>query len=159
MISGSLADSPGVRFPPPLLHVLGFGLALLLQRLSPWRLFGGAGFGRPAAGWALVVLGLATMLWGMATFVHARTAILPNQPASRLVRDGPYRFTRNPMYLGLAIAYLGGTVIVNSVWPLLLLPIVLGLLYILVITREERYLAAEFGAEYDEYRGRVRRWL
>jgi protein-S-isoprenylcysteine O-methyltransferase Ste14 len=107
----------------------------------------------------MVALGLATTLWGIATFANARTAIIPNQPASRLVSSGPYRYTRNPMYLGLSVAYLGGTLIVNSVWPLVVFPIVLGMLHSFVIAREERYLAAAFGAEYDAYRQRVRRWL
>jgi protein-S-isoprenylcysteine O-methyltransferase Ste14 len=150
--------NPGVRVPPPLLFVGGFAIALFIQRTSPWRLLGG-GVARPAAGWTLVIVGLVTMYWGIATFVNAGTAVLPTRPASRLVRSGPYRFTRNPMYLGLTTAYLGGTLVVDSVWPLLVLPIVLGLLYLFVITREERYLSAEFGAEYEEYRSRVRRWL
>lgn len=153
------AEGPGVRFPPPLLHVLGFGIAVLLHRVRPWPLVGYAAVVRLSVGWALVALGLATILWGMATFVKGGTAIIPNQPASRLVSTGPYRFTRNPMYLGFSVSYLGGTLLVNSVWPLLVLPVVLGLLYVLVIAREERYLAATFGPEYGEYQSRVRRWL
>jgi protein-S-isoprenylcysteine O-methyltransferase Ste14 len=158
-MSVTRGEGPGVRFPPPLLHALGFGVAIALQRAVAWPLFAGHAVVRPAAGWAMVALGLATLAWGMATFAKARTAIFPDQPASRLVNAGPYRFTRNPMYLGLSVAYLGGALIVNSVWPVVILPVVLGLLYTFVIAREERYLAEAFGGEYDAYRKRVRRWL
>ncbi|HEU5040160.1 MAG TPA: isoprenylcysteine carboxylmethyltransferase family protein, partial [Gemmatimonadales bacterium] len=77
----------------------------------------------------------------------------------RLVTDGPYRFTRNPMYLGFTLWYLAGTAWVNSLWLLVLLPVVLLVMQRGVITREEAYLERRFGREYTEYRARVRRWL
>lgn len=111
------------------------------------------------AGWADVLVGLALMAWGIITFRRERTAVYPNRPARLLVESGPYRRTRNPMYLGMTILYLGVTALMNSWWPLLLLPIVLWALMALVISREERYLAAEFGETYGAYRERVRRWI
>ena len=125
----------------------GFGLAWLLHRIWPVALTGPAAAPlRAYLGWGAVALGLFLMFTGIATFLHARTAVYPNRPASRLVVTGPYRFTRNPMYLGFTLAYLGGTLLLNSVWPLPLLPLVLFALTRSVIRREERYLAAEFGA-------------
>ena len=154
------AAGPGVWFPPPLLFVGGFGLGLLFHRTWPLGLLGAGAPGlRLGVGWGAVALGLLLMFSGIGTFLHARTTVFPNRPANRLVVSGPYRLTRNPMYLGLTLAYLGGTVLVNSVWPLLLLPLVLLALTRSVIRREERYLAAAFGAEYDAYRRRVRRWV
>jgi len=111
------------------------------------------------AGWGDVVVGLALMGWGIATFRREQTAVYPNQRARLLVESGPYRRTRNPMYLGMTVLYLGVTALMNSWWPLLLLPLVLWALVILVIGREERYLAQEFGEHYDAYRSRVRRWI
>ena len=81
----------------------------------------------------------------MVTFWRARTAIIPHRPASRLVRHGPYRFTRNPMYVGLTGLYTGLALIFNVGWPLVLLPLVLVVLWGVVIQREERYLRAAFG--------------
>lgn len=151
---------PGVRYPPPLLFVLGIVAGWLLYRAFPLPLIG-----RPArsagalAGWLLVALGAGLSVWAVATFRGARTTISPNRPASTLVTHGPFRLSRNPMYLGLSLLYLGVMLLVNSVWTLLFLPIVIAILHLTVIRQEERYLAATFGIAYDEYRRRVRRWL
>ena len=151
---------PDVRFPPPFLFVAGFGVGLLLHRLWPLPLLtGGRSPALVAVGWILVALGLGFGASGFLTFLRMRTAIIPNQPASRLVVRGPYRFSRNPMYVGFAAVYLGGILLCNTWWPLFLLPVVLGSLVALVIRREEKYLLAEFGSEYAEYCRRVRRWL
>lgn len=152
---------PGVRFPPPFLYAAGFLAGLALER---WvvRLPLGGRAPRPALvilGWLGILLGLAYAGWGLATFFRARTAIMPIRPASRLVTSGPYRFSRNPMYVGLSVLYVGLALLFDVGWPLLLLPGVLALLQVLVIRKEERYLASAFGNEYAEYRQRVRRWL
>lgn len=157
-----MSDVPanaGVRFPPPFIFAGGFLAGWLLHRWWPLALWSAGSPVRPPLGWGLLIAGLAISFSGVATFLHARTAVIPHHPASRLVTSGPYRFTRNPMYLGLTLAYTGGTVLVNSAWPLLLLPLVLSVLTIAVIRREERYLAAAFADEYAAYRRRVRRWL
>ena len=151
---------PGVRFPPPVLFVAGLVAGWALDRYG--RALPLPGVGTAAArgvGLVLVLLGLALVGWGIATFRRARTAIIPHYPASQVVDRGPYRFTRNPMYTGFTIVYLGVTALLRSAWPLLLLPLVLVALVRLVIAREERYLRAAFGADYDAYCARVRRWL
>ena len=152
--------NPGVRFPPPLLFVAGFLIGWAVSRRYPLPLFRGAAerIGE-MAGLVLGVLGLALIVWGLATFWSRHTAIYPNRPASLIVRSGPYRFTRNPMYTGMAAGYIGLALVVGDTWPLLLLPYVLILLVRLVIAREERYLASAFPGEYDAYRREVRRWL
>ncbi len=154
--------SPGVHFPPPTLLVAGFLVAWLLERrVLRLRLVsdGTAPLAREVAGVTLVALGLGLGAWGLLTFARARTAIYPNQPASRIVMHGPYRFTRNPMYVGLTTAYIGGAIVLNMFWPFVLLPLVLFALVRLVIAREERYLGEAFGEEYARYRSQVRRWL
>jgi protein-S-isoprenylcysteine O-methyltransferase Ste14 len=152
-------SNPGVRFPPPTIFVAGFFAGWLLDRrvraLPLSELLGGAG---EIVGVVLVAIGLGLTLWGLATFHAARTAIMPNQAASRIVTSGPYRFTRNPMYTGLTIGYIGGAGVIDTAWPLVLLPLVLALLVELVISREERYLSEAFGDAYDEYKSRVGRW-
>jgi protein-S-isoprenylcysteine O-methyltransferase Ste14 len=143
--------------------VAGFGASLLSHREIPLPIAGteaGDGYGIwRALGWLLVTAGGILALAALAAFRRARTNILPNRPASALVVSGPYRFTRNPMYLSLTLLYLGGMFLANTWWPVLLLPPVLAALYWAVIRREERYLAAEFGDAYAAYRTRVRRWL
>lgn len=152
--------SPGVWFPPPTLFVAGFLLALALDRwVFSIRL---GGVSRPTlvvAGWLLIAAGLSVVLWGMLTFTVARTAILPSRPARTIVATGPFRYSRNPMYMGLSSIYIGLSLLMGMAWPILLLPVVLLSLYALVIRREERYLDDAFGEEYAAYRGRVRRWL
>ena len=142
------------------MFVLGFLAGWLLHRRWPVALVSsGRGPATVGAGWVLVALGLGFTAWGLLTFFRHRTAIMPHHPASRLVDSGPYRFSRNPMYVGMTTAYLGGVLVTNMFWPLLFLPLSLFALVMLVIRKEERYLADAFGAEYAAYRKRTRRWL
>ena len=153
---------PGVRVPPPFLFAAGFLLGWILEtQVVRIRLVGGDASALPIAiaGALLSGAGLAFTYWGIFTFRRARTAVYPHYPASRLVQGGPYRFSRNPMYTGLTIAYVGIALLANVVWPLLLLPLALAGLVLLVIRREEAYLASAFGEEYEAYRRKVRRWL
>ena len=153
---------PGVRFPPPLLYAAAWLLGWWLHaRVTRLPITGRGALHGPlaVAGAAMLVAGLALIGWGMLTFARARTAILPNRPASRVVAGGPYRFTRNPMYVGMATMYAGAALAADTWWPLPFLPLVLLGIWAWVIRREERYLAAAFGGEYDAYRRRVRRWL
>jgi protein-S-isoprenylcysteine O-methyltransferase Ste14 len=153
-------STPGVRFPPPILFVGGLLIGWALDRY--WLPLPQSRFEGPivrSIGLGLLVVGVGVIAWGVLTFLRGRTAIIPSRSASRLVTHGPYRYTRNPMYTGLTLAYLGVAILMNSAWPLILLPVVIGLLVRLVISREEAYLRDAFGAEYDAYRARVRRWL
>ena len=153
---------PGVKFPPPFLFLLGLGLAWLLEtRVARIHLIGGTASPRllEQAGLAILIAGLVLILWGLYVFARVRTGIIPMKPATRIVEHGPYRFSRNPMYAGMATAYFGGALMINSGWAFIMLPIVMAALYQLVIKREERYLSSAFPQEYDDYRRRVRRWL
>ena len=151
---------PGVRYPPPLLFLAGLAAGWLLHRVYPAVLASGAARGATLVlAWVAILLWALLTMWAVVSFRRARTAIIPNRPATMLVLGGPYRFTRNPMYLGFVLFYIGATLFLNSVWPLLLLPLLLAVLYTTVIRREENYLAAAFGPAYEAYRTRVRRWL
>ena len=151
---------PGVHLPPPTLFVLGLGGGWLLHRAYPVALLPASWRGfAVASGWTLLGFWLVLLVWAVATFAAARTTIVPNRPATRLVTSGPYRLTRNPMYVSLTALYAGMTLLIDSAWIALLLPFVLAALNFWVIRSEERYLAAEFGEEYEVFRSRVRRWL
>ena len=98
-------------------------------------------------------------LWAVGLFLNARTAINPYQSTTRIVAWGPYRFTRNPMYLGFMFLLCGLALVQGNAWLLvMMLPLALFLRYG-VIAREERYLEDKFGDSYRRYKGSVRRWL
>jgi protein-S-isoprenylcysteine O-methyltransferase Ste14 len=160
MTNAAPLANAGVRFPPPFLFVIGFVAGWALDRYwraLPLSRFAGSSL-RPF-GWAALAVGLILAGWGMVTFRRAKTAINPHRSASQLVTHGPYRFTRNPMYTGLTLQYLGGSALLNSAWPIIVLPLVLLVLIRTVILREENYLRNAFGAEYAAYVASVRRWL
>ena len=162
MSSEAKPSHPGVKFPPPFLFVAGLGLAWLLEtRVTRIRFIGADESTAPieTAGAFLIVLGLLLIGWGLLTFARARTAILPMRAASRLVDHGPYRVSRNPMYTGMSLLYLGAMLVLNWAWALVVFPFVLILLYKFVISREETYLLSVFGEDYRDYCRRVRRWI
>ena len=152
----SKADSPGVRVPPPLIFAAAFVLGLGLQRLTPAFVWPPS-FELP--GFVLAGAGLSLMLWSVGVFWWRRTTIMPNRSATEFVVVGPYKFTRNPMYLGLSVAYLGLSFAFGPVWPLVLLPLAVYVIGRTVIAREEEYLLRTFGPAYEEYCSRVRRWI
>jgi protein-S-isoprenylcysteine O-methyltransferase Ste14 len=90
---------------------------------------------------------------------RAGTNVRPDRPTLVIVSDGPFRFTRNPLYLAAIGIYVSITLLVDALWPLVLLGPMLVLLVKGVVVREEQYLAAKFGDEYRNYKTRVRRWL
>lgn len=153
---------PEVSFPPPLIFAAAFLVAWLLDRhvAHLWP-----DLAMPIArtvtalAWVMVIAGLAFAYWGVGTFLRRRTSVIPNRDASTLVIEGPYRFTRNPMYTGIVVAYAGGAGVVSSLWPLILLPAGLAILIRFVIVREERHLTEAFGEQYREYQRRVGRWI
>ena len=109
---------------------------------------------------ALIFLaGIALNVGGFITQKRAGTDPIPFNPSTRIVAHGLYRFSRNPMYIGLALCTLGVAILVNSAWILLAVPVGLILIDRTVVTREERYLERKFGDEYLNYKRRVRRWI
>ena len=158
MTEEGAAASPGIRVPPPIVYLSGLLAGAALDRLVPLA----PGYGSPfdvALGLAVTAVGLALDAWAAIAFKRAGTTVLPWARASFLVPGGPYRFTRNPMYLGMAVSYLGLSVAIGSWWALAVLPAVLLVITVYVIRREERHLEARFGDEYRAYRRRVRRWI
>lgn len=153
-------DTSGVRVLPPLVYFTGAAAGLLLNRAWPVRLVPPAV--EPAAsvvGWLLVAIGLLLTSWAVGIFRRAGTTPVPTRPTTALAFGGPYRFTRNPMYLGLALVQTGIALIADTLWPLVFLVPVLFVIRRYVIDREERYLERKFGEEYLGYKRRVRRWL
>jgi protein-S-isoprenylcysteine O-methyltransferase Ste14 len=111
------------------------------------------------AGTALANAGLIVVLWCFVLFTRARTTILPAAPPERLIRIGPFRWTRNPIYLGMLASYIGLALMLDVPWALLSLPIPVLILQRRLIPYEERRLRERFGAEYAAYAAHVPRWL
>ena len=145
------------RMYPPMYVGLSVLLMLGLHHFLPGRQI----IDWPSRYWGLVpvVLGLWVVLSVRIMFIRAGTTIKPFQESSKLVVNGPFRFSRNPIYLGMTVALFGFAMVLGSLTPFLVPP-----MFFLVINRyfvpvEEAMLAAAFGSQFDEYRGRVRRWL
>ncbi len=153
-MTGEQQDNAGVVFPPPFIFVGFFVAGWLARRWIPWSI----PFARPV-GVVVVLFALALIVWGLGAMLRARTAVNPHKPATRLLIEGPFRLSRNPLYLSLVILYAGVSIWTEAVTALLLLPVVIAVLRVRVIRREEAYLERRFGDDYRTYCGRVRRWL
>jgi protein-S-isoprenylcysteine O-methyltransferase Ste14 len=150
-------DTPGVIAPPPLIYLGALGSGFALQALLP---------GTPVAGAVRWPVGAALILGGGALarsffreFAHAGTPISPYSKPTTLVTSGPYRLTRNPAYVGMALASAGIAVAAGALWVLVPVAAAVAIIDRGVIAREERFLERVFGEEYLRYTRRVRRWL
>ncbi len=139
-----------VPLPEP--HLIGLGLGLVAQLVAPWHLPSSSAIGRVVGG-AAIVVSLAWLVWT----VSAAERVDLGRP-EQLVTAGPYRLSRNPMYVGWTLVYIGVGLALDSAWLLLLLPAVLVATHLAVV-REEHRLSDLFGATYQEYRTSVRRYL
>lgn len=113
----------------------------------------------PPLGWLLIVAGLLLMFWTMWTFYRHRTTVNPYKAASTLCTSGPFRFSRNPIYLGDWLVLGGVALLIHSLWPLAFAPLIWAMLRYGVIRHEEVHLEEKFGDAYRSYKTRVRRWI
>ena len=147
---------PDIIAAPPLLYLGPLLAGFLLDFLLPLPRL-------PAAlriiGLPFLAAGVALAVWFLLAMGRACTPVDPRQAPTALVQKGPFRYTRNPGYVGFALTYLGVSLLAGGRWPLILLPGILVLVDSGVIRREERYLEERFGSDYTEYRRRVRRWI
>ncbi len=153
------ADSAAVTFPPPLVFV---GMLLIGCVADRWIGVDRFWLGWPTISVLAMLIGIpAIYLLGNAlrAFLKAGNNPEPWKEATVFIASGPYRYSRNPMYLGMALAYLGVALAVGSWGALTLLPVTLWLITRFVIAPEEAYLSGKFGDTYAAYRGNVRRWL
>jgi protein-S-isoprenylcysteine O-methyltransferase Ste14 len=149
----------GVIAPPPLVFLGFLAAGVAVDRLI-WRLPLGLPAGLAwAAAAALFATGVALVIGAGVGFRSAGTPPAPWKPTSAIVASGPYRFTRNPMYLGMAAIYLAIALMLDSLPSLLLVIPLMAVVDLFVVRREERYLEARFGDDYRAYRSKARRWL
>lgn len=150
-------DSPGVRFPPPLLYIGAFLIGIAANKWLPHPDH------LPAVihviGWLLIVAWGVLAAGAFYIMRRARTTIRPDRGAAALVTDGVFRLTRNPLYLGLTLLYAGVACVLDVPWALVFLPVVVWIIHTVVIRSEEAYLTRAFGDAYTTYCERVRRWV
>lgn len=147
----------GVIALPPLIYLAGLAPGIALEFLYPLPLIES-----PLShfiGWPLLAVAWAFVNWGIWHMRRAGTAMDVRKPDTALVTGGPFRFSRNPLYIGLTVLYLAISILVKTLWPIIFLPLVLLVMIKGVIVREERHLARIFGQEYETYKKRTRRWL
>ena len=151
-------DTANVIIRPPIAWAVAVLAGLALNWLLPLPFVPAA----VLAGWlgaVVFALALALFVWSIATVTRAGSNVPTNRPTTTIVDSGPYRFTRNPIYLGMVLGLIGLAIAFNSLWLLLtLVPFALVIRYG-VVAREEAYLERKFGDVYRRYRARVRRWL
>src|SRR4051794_33036513 len=146
----------GVIAPPPVIYLVFLGLGFVLDALLP---------GAELPGWAqwtgavVIVAGVVLVISFERAFKRADTDANPYRPSTALATDGPYRFSRNPAYLGMAITYVGITLAADAPWALAMLGPATVVMQYGVILREERYLEGLFGDEYLSYKRTTRRWI
>ena len=152
-------NSAKVSFPPPLVYIGFLLIGLAIDRCAALN-----GLALPLTlrlllAAAAIGPGIALILGAMGVFRTAGTPPEPWREVTAIVTTGVYRFTRNPMYLGMAGIYLGLALATDSLAALLLMPVVLFAIQTQVIAREEAYMVMRFGAPYEDYCAHVRRWL
>jgi protein-S-isoprenylcysteine O-methyltransferase Ste14 len=152
-------DTAGVVAAPPVIYGVALIVALSMHAASSIHITSSPGRVLRLVGVGVIALGLLLSGAVMREFARAGTAVSPYHETTHFVSTGPYRYTRNPDYIGQTLMYAGIALATNSWWPLLLLPPALLTIHYGVVRREERYLEAKFGQNYRDYTSRVSRWL
>ena len=152
-------DVAGVIALPPLIFLGFLAAATVLEAVVPLPVLAAHALARYLAGAALAACGFVMIGMGTRRFLAAGTNIPPSLPTTALVVEGIYGRTRNPLYLGTTLVYLGLSVAAGSLWAIVLVVPLLWVINVGVVAREERYLERKFGDAYRAYKARVRRWV
>ena len=148
---------PGIHLHPPIIYAIsilsGIGLNNLWPRTMPYGIYGHT--------WGGILIALAVIIaaWSLLHFHKADTDVRPDKPDSNLITSGPFRFTRNPLYIVLTLTQITTAVWLNNLWIVLLVIPSVVVITFYAIAREEHYLETLFGQDYLDYKKRVRRWL
>jgi len=151
-------DHANVIIRPPIIYLIPLAIGIILNAWMPLILLPDPLIGN-LIGWPLLIAGIFLMVWALKIFSKGGEDKHPNTPTNKILKDGPYTFSRNPMYLAFNIIYVGIVLIVNTIWLIIFLPIAFIILHYGVVIREEQYMGKKFGTEYKKYKSEVRRWL
>ncbi|MBO0763672.1 MAG: isoprenylcysteine carboxylmethyltransferase family protein [Hyphomicrobiaceae bacterium] len=144
---------------PPLLLVALLVFGWLAGRLYPLAWPGLDDWPARLAGYGLGLAGIALVVWSTLTLRRAGTTVRSHAGAARLVTDGPFRWRRNPIYMGDVLILLGLAELTHNIWFVILVPVFALAVFRLAILREERHLEERFGQAYQDYKERTRRWF
>lgn len=152
-------NHPGVYIPPPLIYVAFFLLSLVVQNLSPLN-------NRllhltitKSIGMLMIALYLVFFITALRRFILSKNTLITIRPAHSLETSGVYSFTRNPMYVSLVCLYSGLAIFFGNWWAFIFLPLLVMVVQLYVIRKEEQYLQQAFGSSYHAYKKKVRRWI
>jgi protein-S-isoprenylcysteine O-methyltransferase Ste14 len=145
-----------VRVPPPLVFLTFAVLGVVMRWLYP---LGVAGTGVRIVGGVILAAGLALNVWSVRPFRRTGQKPLPGNPAPSLIIDGPYRFSRNPMYLSVVLVVTGASLLAANAWIALFVAPAIAVVHYTSVVKEEAYLDERFGEAYRQYKARVRRYL
>jgi protein-S-isoprenylcysteine O-methyltransferase Ste14 len=153
-------ETPAVRAHPPTIFLAALAVASLLGVVLPF----GPGIAQGASdafwvGFAFFLIGLAVSLWAVRAILAAGSHVPTWQPTLALATGGPYRLSRNPIYIGMLVLFFGVALMLTNPWMLLVMPAMIWVLQDAVIAPEERFLERRFGAAYTDYARRVPRWM
>jgi protein-S-isoprenylcysteine O-methyltransferase Ste14 len=153
------SKGPGVYIPPPLFYIIIFIVSVLIQKQIPIAdsLFHTVTL--KVVGLFFIIISLFFSARSLRQFIRSKNTLILIKPATTLQTTGIYEISRNPMYMGLIIIYLGITCFIGNWWNIILLPLLIVIIQEYVIKHEEKYLHLEFGQQYEEYKKKVRRWL
>jgi protein-S-isoprenylcysteine O-methyltransferase Ste14 len=152
-------DGAHVRFPPPLVFLGAVIAGALVQRTAVPLSLSAAATIRVAAGVFILACGIGLVLSARMLFTRTGQSPMPWKPTPELILQGPYRFTRNPMYVGVTLFVIGLGVAVNDLWISLFAMPALLIVHFIAVLPEERYLAEKFGAGYQSFLAKVRRYI
>ena len=144
---------------PPVVYVLAITLAVLMGHIASLPALHSRGYVVWLAGGTLVVLAAAIDIWAVRTLWAGHTTAMPHRCANRLVTGGPYRYSRNPIYLGYTLITLALGLLSGNIWFFAAAPAAAIVTSLYAISREEKHLHARFGADFERYCQRTRRWL
>jgi protein-S-isoprenylcysteine O-methyltransferase Ste14 len=149
-----------LRYPwPSTFYVAALALAFGLQTMFPLQILPEGRISLTLGGTALLVLGVVLIIWGLKTLLQHHTSILSTRSTNHLVTSGPFRLTRNPVYLGYTLVILAIGLLTSCPWTIAASLLTAALIHLYVVRREEKHLLARFGFDYERYCRRTRAWI
>ena len=158
-MKNSTADRPSIAIPPPLIFFALVGIGFFLEYLFPFNLHKWTWMPRIIVGGFFFLLSGLLALGSIRVLLRNKTPFDPSKPTEKLVQEGPFRISRNPMYLALLVLLFGIAVLTASMWFFLCIPALLIIFDYGAVRPEEEYLERNFGEAYSAYKAKVRRWL
>jgi len=155
----SLKDSAAIRIPPPVFFFACLGCGLLMEYFFPINLISLSPIPRVIVGSLFIVISGYFAVSAFFVFIKNKTPFDTSKSTIKIVRDGAYRFSRNPLYLSLLLLLLGVAILLSSLWLFCTIPILYTLFLLKAVKLEERYLSQKFGEEYLTYSAKIRRWI